>query len=782
MTTQVAVERDGMFRRRRTVPSGNINQTLSELGIEPGVDTDVAVQIAAADFDLGQPEPTRDERAELTARRLKAMNDGKIAARRKREEEALSQPEASDDDDEMPQETSSPIPQGKRRSGRPLGSKNKPKLTLAAPPEEVAEQPEAEPGMFSVPMSAPPSTLKGRVQKPSPALGKLGTTIAAMMPGAERVRVEKRLPAGNLGFVADYTKQDLASHPDLQSFLSRYVKPSFGPGEYKVTGLDSMGRMYEAGSVHLLDPPTGTDGTGAMGLVQGMLQQQQKNHEEQIKELKETMQAQPNPVTMLREVTSLQKELAPPPPAAPPSSDGTLAAVITSSANTTSQMMQMMMQQQQAAQAAQQQQTMLMIQQMQAANQQQMTMFMEMFKAKESSSASPGSSPMPPPPPPESPLSGVKEIISMLGDMGVFGGNSAPPPDDTFKQIVLANQLGVKDVLALVKEMSPAAREGGGNGIKEAFDNMAVVMNMANQLKQNTEGSPQATIWDAVAALVSNRDFAGSIASAIRVNTEQVQRQTQSSQQTQLLAQQRALQLAAQQRQQLAMQQRQAQIDEREIVATPPAPRRAPVVESAPDERDVTNVVPIRKPSAVEKSQEAAERLKSQQVQAPPSLPPGFEAKVSDIVEAVSTKDDAQIVEKTVNMVMFFYGFDQWKPVATGLLASAQAGDKEKTLEMLGGFMGAFIEMGMIKKMVGNEVLRCIDTHFETIHQQLSGKPASILPPGIEEVFVVPDPEEIDETGNPIEENDDEDGEGEEGDGEGDGEEVGADEEDEDED
>ena len=749
MTTQVAVE--GAFRRRK-VPSGNINQTLSDLGLERGMEPEIAAQSVAETLAHEPPvENVLDGGADQTKfqRRMSAMRAGKIAAKKRREEEAAAL-----------------AAQEPPYKGRPA-LRSVPAQELAAPPDEQG----------AVPMSAPPSTLKGRLQKPSPALGKLGTTIAAMMPGAERVRVEKRLPAGNLGFVADYSKQDLASHPDLQSFLSRYVKPTYGAGEYKVTGLDSMGRTYEAGSVHLLDPPAGSEGGGAMGLVQGMLQQQQKNHEEQIKELKETMQAQPNPVTMLRDVTALQKELAPP-VVPPPSSDGTLAAVITSSAQTTSQMMQMMMQQQQAAQAAQQQQTMLMIQQMQAANQQQMQMFMEMMKQKEASSSSASSSPMPPPPPPENPLSGVKEIISMLGDMGVFGGNAAP--DDTFKQIVLSNQLGVKDVLALVKEMSPAAREGGGNGIKEAFDNMAVVMNMANQLKQNTEGSPQATIWDAVAALVSNRDFAGSIASAIRVNTEQVQRQTQTTQQTQLLAQQRALQLAAQQRQQLALQQRQAQIDEREIVASPPQPRRVQAAPSAEPQGE--NVVPIRRQAATpdagtpaQKSQEAAERLKTKNVQAPPTLPPGFEGKVSDIVEAVSTKDDAQIVEKTVNMVMFFYGFDQWKPVATGLLAAAQAGDKEKTLEMLGGFMGAFIEMGMINKSVGNEVLRCIDTHFETIHQQLSGKPASILPPGIEEVFVVPDPEEIDETGNPIDE--DEEDEDDEDDEEGEDDEDGGDDE-----
>lgn len=748
MTTQVESVRDGVFRRKpgRKVPSGNITQTLSDLGIETDLEPEQAAQSAAETIAAEQSPVLNVSAGEKFQRRMSESRLQKIAEKKLAEEQARV--------------ASTIIPRAGRRPGIRLVSEPPP-----APVEE-AEIAQEEPLGTEMPMSAPPTTLKGRIQKPSPALGKLGTTIAAMMPGAERVRVEKRLPAGNLGFVADYSKQDLASHPDLQSFLSRYVKPTYGAGEYKVTGLDSMGRTYEAGSVHLLDPPAVAEGVGAMGLVQGMLAQQQKNHEEQIKELKETMQAQPNPVAMLRDVTALQKELAPPPVPVNNSSETTLAAVITSSAQTTSQMMQMMMQQQQAAQAAQQQQTMLMIQQMQAANQQQMTMFMEMMKQKESAaSSSSGVSSMPPPPPPENPLTGMKEILSMLGEMGVFGGN-ATPPDDTFKQIVLQNQLGVKDVLSLMKEMSPTAREGGGNGIKEAFDNMAVVMNMANQLKQNTEGSPQATIWDAVAALVSNRDFAGSIASAIRVNTEQVQRQTQTTQQTQLLAQQRALLLAAQQRQQLAMQQRTPQLDEREIVATPPQPRRAPVASAAAAQPPAaSNVVPMRGPKPVAQPSAPA-------VSAPP-LPPGFEVKVSDIVEAVSEKDDAKIVETTVNMVMFFYGFDQWKPVATGLLAAAQAGDKEKTLEMLGGFMGAFIEMGLIKKAVGNEVLRCIDTHFETIHNQLSGKPPSILPPGIEEVFVVPDPEEIDETGNPLdEEDDDEDGEeGDEEDDEDDGEE-----------
>lgn len=735
--------RDGVFKRKpgKKPPSGNIAQTLSDLGIETDLEPELAAQSAAETIAAEDSPALNVSAGEKFQRRMSEARLQKIAEKKLADEQARV--------------ASTLIPRvpGKRPGIRLVSEPPPP------PVEEELAQVE-EPLGTEMPMSAPPSVLKGRIQKSSPALGKLGTTIAAMMPGAERVRVEKRLPAGNLGFVADYSKQDLASHPDLQSFLSRYVKPTYGAGEYKVTGLDSVGRTYEAGSVHLLDPPAAADGSGgAMGLVQGMLAQQQKNHEEQIKELKETMQAQPNPVAMLRDVTALQKELAPAPVPVNNSSETTLAAVITSSANTTSQMMQMMMQQQQSAQAAQQQQTMLMIQQMQAANQQQMSMFMEMFKQKESAASSSGTSSMPPPPPPESPLAGMKEILSMLGDMGVFGGNAAPP-DDTFKQIVLQNQLGVKDVLSLVKEMSPTAREGGGNGIKEAFDNMAVVMNMANQLKQNTEGSPQATIWDAVAALVSNRDFAGSIASAIRVNTEQVQRQTQTTQQTQLLAQQRALQLAAQQRQQLAMQQRQLQSqpqpDEREIVATPPQPRPAPVAAAQPA---ASNVVPMRAPKPAAQASAPA-------VQAPP-LPPGFEVKVSDIVEAVNEKDDAKIVETTVNMVMFFYGFDQWKPVATGLLAAAQAGDKEKTLEMLGGFMGAFIEMGLIKKAVGNEVLRCIDMHFETIHNQLSGKQPSILPPGIEEVFVVPDPEEIDETGNPLDEEDDDEN-GDEDDGEGD--------------
>ncbi len=744
MTTQVATG-GGKFARRSPIikkASGSIEQTLGALGISADVSPELAVQEASENMASDPGHPIEDI-------------NGRATTRRPSSKQALPPPTP------LQHRPSARRPAPAQASVAPAAQVHQaPQAHEAQQSTQIFEEAEEQEG-FQLPFASAPSVIKGRPTKPSPALGKLGVSIAAMMPGAERVRVEKRLPTGQLGFIADYSKQDLASHPDLQSFLSKYVKDQYGPGEYKVTGLDSTGRNYEAGSVHLLDPPSRSEQSGALHIMQNVIAQQQKNHEEQIKEIKETMQAQPNPVSTIRELHNLQKEIMPTTP--PPSSnDGALAAVIASSAQSTTAMMQMMMQQMQAAQAAAQQQTAMMMQQIQTSSQQQLQLFMEMMKSKESASSSGPSQPMPPPPPPENPMGAVKDIISMLGDMGVFGGNG-PAPDDTFKQIVLQNQLGVKDVLSLVKEMSPT-RDGGG--IKEQFENLSVMMNMANQLRQNTEGSPQSTMWDAVGALLSNKDFAGSIASAIRVNTEQVQRQAHTAQQRQMTAHQQALQLAAQQRQQPV------------AVANPPTrPRLVPKPAPAAVAPAAQAAAPAPVQPSAEEVNAAKQRLQDQGMTAPRGLPPGIESKISDIAEAVDKKDDAEIVQETVNLVMFLHGFEDWQPFSVKLLGAAQAGDKDATLRVLGGFLGGFIELGYMTRDVANQVMRCIDQHFAQIHATLTGKqpetaqPESMLPPGIEEVFTVPALDEIDEIGNPLEEeeddeeseeNEDEDEEGDE--------------------
>ncbi len=784
------------FRRRPAAkrvnrPAGNIEQTLSNLGLDKELEPEAAAQEVT--FALEQEthafEEVNDKQPKFTRRlseqrkeRLKAealaekttaatkvaLESAVVAAEQVKEltKEALS--EIEDD---------APAPTKERRvSVKTLETR----LEEGDEPVESTEESEQIQPAFV----AAPTPFKGKVTKPSPGLNKLGMSIASMMPGAERVRVEKRLPNGVLGFIADYSKTDLSGHPDLQSFLSKYVKPNHGAGEYKVTGLDSSGRMYEAGSVHLLEPPSVSETGGAMAMMQNLMAQQKHTHEEQIKELKANMSAQPNPVSVLRELHSLNKEMAPPAatPAASAAAESTLAAVITSSSQTMMQMMQMMNQQATAAATQQMQMFMAMQERSDKAAQAQTMMMMEMFKQKEVAATPRGDS-MPPPPPPASPLEGMKDLVQILADVGALGGGAPPQDDmkDLLKQMVLGDRMGTKEILELVKSFSPQAAGGGSemNGFKAAVDNMAVVMNMANQMKQNSEGSPSSTIWDAIGALVSNRDFATSIASAIRVNTEQVQHQTQKQQQRMTVQSQQALQLAAQQRALVAQQQQLAAATAARtpIAATVP-PKKSKKGQSVPPPSAaavaaVTGPASIAPPqSQVTKEEVAAaqQRLEENRMKAPTKLPDGIIPKVNDIVQAVSDAKDDAIVETTVLFVMFLYGDPQWKPFAEKLLQAAQEGNKENTLSMLGGLMQGFVHTGLLQIEVAREVLRCIDQHFAIIHAKISGNEIPSEETEEEEIeqpaFVVPDPSEINELGEPLEEDDEDEDEDEDGDDE----------------
>lgn len=738
MTTQ---QQEEPFRRRpsarRPKNPTNIEQTLASLNI----DTDLEPELAAIEAANALVQETHHiaDVSDVQPRFTKRSSDAAKAA-----------------------EKTERVASDKKEAPIPAAVAQEPETSVVVTQE--LEEEEVDRAAVSQPFAAPPQPIKARVQKPSPTLNKLGISIAAMMPGAERIRVEKRLPNGVLGYICDYAKHDLAGHPDLQSFLTKYVKPAHGAGEYKVTGFDPLGKIYEAGSVHLLDPPSVSEGQSALGLMQSLMAQQKQAHDEQIKELKANMSAQPSPVTVLREMHNLNKEIAPP---APPSSAGesTLAAIIASSSQANTQMMQMMMTQMQNAQQASQQQTAQMLQQMQVASQQQMTMFMEMFKQKEAPSSKGDAMPIPPPPPPANPLEGVKEIVQILADVGAFGGG-APAQDETkelLKSMVMANTMGVKDIIELMKS-TPSAKETDAGGFKAAVDNMAVIMNMANQLKQNTEGSPSATIWDAVAALVSNRDFAGSIASAIRVNTEQVQRQTQTQQRRIALQEQQAMQLAAQRRQQQQLAQQQA------IQASVAAPART---QPAPVQAQPQAAVQGMQSQQIVDEQaanEAKSRLEQNKMTAPSSLPQGIENQINEIISAVETGEEASIVEATVELVIAFHAAPEWTPFATKLLAAGQSGNKSDTLKTLGGLLQGLVQVGLLPLEAAREVLRCVDKHFDTIYKKLNGEDAtdSDEVPEVEDededepVFVVPDPSEIDHVGTPLDEDEEEEEEGEE--------------------
>ena len=71
--------------------------------------------------------------------------------------------------------------------------------------------------------------------------GKISKSLADKVPGAERIKVYKRVE-GQKWFVNEYSKADLDLFPDTESFLTKYVKPKHGAGEYDIVGVDATNR------------------------------------------------------------------------------------------------------------------------------------------------------------------------------------------------------------------------------------------------------------------------------------------------------------------------------------------------------------------------------------------------------------------------------------------------------------------------------------------------------------------------------------------------------------
>lgn len=100
----------------------------------------------------------------------------------------------------------------------------------------------------------------------SPVLRKFGR-VADLVPGAERIRIRKRLDNGQIGFISDFSVRDVEASGDLEIHLHRYVRPTHKGGDYYVSIFDSKGFEHQAGIVALVDAPVSAPQDGALDLV-----------------------------------------------------------------------------------------------------------------------------------------------------------------------------------------------------------------------------------------------------------------------------------------------------------------------------------------------------------------------------------------------------------------------------------------------------------------------------------------------------------------------------------
>lgn len=590
---------------------------------------------------------------------------------------------------------------------------------IAIPPPAPAPIP--EPTIPETPVLVPPpKPPTPRKRQNASGAAKLGKGLADKVPGAEKVKVYKREKDGKKWFVSEYTKADIANHTDFESFLTEFVKDEHGAGEYILVGVDGMGREMELGVVRLREPNKGSTQDGALSVVQQILAENQKRDAEYLKRMEETMRPQPqqDPLHLLAGVMNLKKEMEGETAAAGSAAAGSMDAMMkmfASSGDKTMQMMMMMMQQQQAASDRQNQMMMQVLAKPKEEDPITKLLLMKLVEDKDSGSGA--LPPPPPPPPPGDPLDGITKLLGVL--LPVFAGGGGEGEDD-FKEFLknqltaqAQNALSTKDVLELLNGAKDESK--GGDKLKEAADNMALVMNIANNMNRQQEGGPAAGLFDALAALFSNRDFAGSIAQTIRAKTGGGASPGVPPQLAHLPPEQ---QRAVMQRAAL-MQQQRAQLAAAQAgtpaaalppgyVMTPAGPMPAPPPAGTP-----TAVQP-QVPNAA--AQRAAE-LEIARTRKLPELPANTYEHINNLASA---GDEGALVGATVTMLIYFAEFEDWRQFSETVLGLARDGNKQGTLEYLTAFFDGLAEIHMIDPTLSKKILAAIAAHFGVLKSQLS--------------------------------------------------------------
>lgn len=593
-------------------------------------------------------------------------------------------------------------------------------------PDPLPPPPELEPAASVPPPEERPQRSRRR-ETAKGAVGRVGKMLAAKVPGGQSVKVYKRTADGKKWYVNHFTTADLSTHDSFESFLTEYVKPEHGPGEYVLTAPDrDPTKEFELGTIRLLGSKPAAD-QGMTGVLQTMLAQNQSRDADWLERMEKTMQPQPqqNPLELLQGVMDLNERVngkagegEVEAKAAAASSTQNMMDVMQSSGDKTMQMMMMMQQQQAAASDRQMQMMMAMFNKPKEEDPMMKLLLMKLVKDDDSG----GSSALPPPPPP--PQDNTVALITALGGFMAAMGGGGEGGEDGLKDYLLAEkQAQAGNTLSMKETIELITRKDGdkGNGFKDAVDNMAAIMNITQNVSRQNEGGPAAGLFDALAALFSNRDFAGAIANTIRAKTDQsgAVQKTGIDMAQQRLAMQQRLALQQQQRSLLMTQQQQAAaaagVPTPAVDPSVPPMITPPPTTPSPLESVGGPPVPIAVPSPITDDQQRRAEAAAQQRQLP-QLPSDTHTHINHIAAA---QDDAERVERTVRLLIYFSEFSEWRVFVEQLLGYIRDGNREGTMQYLGAFMEGFATIHLVDPTLGKEILRTMDEHFGTLQDQL---------------------------------------------------------------
>lgn len=550
-----------------------------------------------------------------------------------------------------------------------------------------------------------PTTSRGRAGKrPEKPRGvNMSKSLIDKVPGAEKVMVYKRVE-GKRWFVHEYQKDDLSTFANFEAFLTRYVRPKHGAGEYDLVGVDGRGNNHELGQVRLIEDGTARNSpeSSAMQLVEKMMAE---NRDRDEKWMQQQRNGQQDPLQLLAGVMALKKELE---GEASGGMSDVLREAMASGKDSSAQMMTMMM-------AMMQQSNQMVMALMTKPREEDSTMKLILMKLLEGNTGGGGAMMPPPPPPPQNSLSEV--LTAMAAFMGAMapGGGGDEDYKELVKTLLLQGQnekMSFKDTLELAMKVAAPRESAGGGGFKDTIDNLAAVMNIAQNINRQNEPGAAAGLWDAMAALFSNRDFAGSVAQAVRLKMD-AKAGT-------------ADQRIAAEMQRIGMERRLLEQEKQRLLAsggtlpqgvTPPAQ----VVQHAPQR--VQTAQPTSQPSptafAPRVTQEQVQAAAQQEIQRTgqiPELPANTYEHINNILEA---KDDAERIGKLVNMIVYFAEFEVWKPFSERLLTLVRDGNRREAMRWFSALFEGFIALGMFPPENLQPMMEVLNEHFSVVQEQM---------------------------------------------------------------
>lgn len=322
----------------------------------------------------------------------------------------------------------------------------------------------------------------------SPALKRFGE-IAKLVPGAERVRVRKRLPTGQIGPIGEWSLRDIQTSGDLEAFLMQYVRPRWKGGDYHLAVIDGSGREHDAGMIPMPDPPTDSLGLGAPASSEGHLDLVR----DMMNRMERTMQPQApvDPLEQIRRAKAMISELN---GGQQNANDATLAMMLA------------------------------MQQQRPAGPDPMMVQLLERLATKveklEQGNAALAAMPPPLPPAPAAPSIDIPAITNLLATVAVplivkmmerNDDRDRITPRDMIEILERRrtgdeDRLTARDAIALVRDLQSSVPQ---QSISDKMSELAALRELAQGLAgpSASSGPAQTTFWDALAAFASNKHF-----------------------------------------------------------------------------------------------------------------------------------------------------------------------------------------------------------------------------------------------------------------------------------